>query len=166
MDFRKVDKETELLFGLTPRDRDKTVTYESRKTGADNSLQFDRIIKSSKLSSPVQQKRLHGTAYFNQRGYFEQVSVDTGTRNNCDRANVPTLAVFSVINLRQTQKDVEKDMMNYVNMKMLAQANRIKNPLKKEIEEAKNKTSTVIWYIAHFPFMRVINYAVLPSKSV
>ena len=43
------------------------------------------------------------------------------------------------MNLRQTQKDVEKDVLNYVNMKTLAQVNRIKNPSDKEIEEAKNK---------------------------
>ena len=44
-------KETELLFAVTPpADRDETVTYESRKRRADNSLQFDRIMKSSKPS--------------------------------------------------------------------------------------------------------------------
>ena len=134
-----LNKETKLLFGLTPRDRDETVTYESRKRGADNSLQFDRIMKSSKASSPFQPKKLHGTAYFKQRGCFEQVSVDTGTRNNCPKANIPTLTVFFVINLRQTQKDIEKDVMNYVDMKMLAQINRIKNPSGKKIEEDKNK---------------------------
>ena len=50
-------KKTELLFGLTPRDRDETVTYESRKRGANNSFQFDRIMKTSKPSSPVQPKK-------------------------------------------------------------------------------------------------------------
>ena len=44
-----------------------------------------------------------------------------------------------MINLRRTQKDFEKDVMNYVGMKMLAQINLIKNPSKEEIEEAKNK---------------------------
>ena len=126
------------MFGLTPGDRDYNFTYKSRKRGAGNSLQFDRIVKSSK-PSPVQLKKFHGTAYFKQRGYFEQVSIDIGTRNNSPKASSPTLTVFSVINLRQTQKDIEKDVMNYVDMKMLAQVNRIKNPSKKEIEEAKHK---------------------------
>ena len=71
------------MFGLIPHDRDETVTYESLKRNADNSFQFYRIMKSSKPSSPVQPKKMHGTAYFKQRGCFEQVSGDTGTINNC-----------------------------------------------------------------------------------
>ena len=70
-------KETKFLFGLTPRDRDETVTNETRKRGVYNSFQFDRIMETSKFSSPVQPKKMHGTAYFKQRGCFEQVSVLT-----------------------------------------------------------------------------------------
>ena len=49
------------------------------------------------------------------------------------------MTILYVINLRQTQKDVQKDVLNYVDMKILAQVNRIKNPSEKEFEEAKNK---------------------------
>ena len=49
------------------------------------------------------------------------------------------MSIFYVINLRQTQKDVETDIVKYVDMKLLAQVNRIKNLSEKEIEEAKNK---------------------------
>ena len=41
------------------------------------------------------------------------------------------------MNLRQTQKNVKKDVLNYVDIKILVQVNCIKNPLEKEIEEAK-----------------------------
>ena len=51
--------------------------------------------------------------------------------------NLPTLIIFYVMNLRQTQKNVEKDVLNYVDIKILVQVNCIKNPLEKEIEEAK-----------------------------
>ena len=41
-----LNKETELLFSIPPpRYRDKTVIYESRESGANNSLEFDRIMK-------------------------------------------------------------------------------------------------------------------------
>ena len=74
-----------------------------------------------------------------------------GTRNNCPRSNLPTLTIFYVINLRQTQKDVEKDVLNYVDMKILAQVNRIKNPSEKEIEEAKNKDPNSDFIYCTFP---------------
>ena len=133
------EKETEFLFNYSPRDRDEAITYESQKGAVDNSFQFDKIIKSSKPYSPTVPKLLNSTAYFNQMGYFQQVSIDIGTRNNCPIFNLPTLTVFYIMNLKQTQKGVEKDVLNYVDMKILAQVNRIKNPLEKDIEEAKNK---------------------------
>ena len=43
------------------------------------------------------------------------------------------------MNLRQTQKNVEKDVINYADMKILAKVNCIKNPSEREIKEAKNK---------------------------
>ena len=69
-----LNKETELLFSIPPpRYRDKTVIYESRESGANNSLQFDRIMKSSKPSLPVLPKKLNGTACFKQKGYLDKI---------------------------------------------------------------------------------------------
>ena len=79
----KERKKTELLFPITPPgDRNETVTCESRKRGADNSLQFDRIMKSSKpsLAAVPSNKLLNGIPYF-KKGYFDEVSLDIGTRN-------------------------------------------------------------------------------------
>ena len=55
------------------------------------------------------------------------------------------------MNLRQTQKDVEKDVLNYIDMKILAQVNHIKNPSEKEIEEAKNKDPNDDFVYCTFP---------------
>ena len=62
-----LEKEAEFLSNYSSYDRDETVTYESRKRSMDNSFQFDRIMKSSKPSSPTVPK-LNGTAYFKQKG--------------------------------------------------------------------------------------------------
>ena len=96
-------------------------------------------MNSSKPSSPTVPNLLNDTAYFKQKGYFERLSIDIGTRNNWPKSNFSTLTIFYVMNLRQTQKDVEKDVLNYVNMMILAQVSPIKNPSEKEVEEAKNK---------------------------
>ena len=88
-------------------------------------------MNSSKPSSPTVPNLLNDTAYFKQKGYFERLSIDIGTRNNWPKANFSTLTIFYVMNLRQTQKDVEKDVLNYVNMKILAQVNPIKKSLRK-----------------------------------
>ena len=73
------EKEIEFLFNYSPRDRDEAVTNKSRKRGVDNSFQFDRIMKSSKPSSPTFPKLLNSTAYFEQKGYFEQLYIDIET---------------------------------------------------------------------------------------
>ena len=96
-------------------------------------------MKSSKPPSPTVPKLLNGTTYSMQKYYFEQLCIDIRTRNNGPKSNLPSLTIFYVMNLGQTQKDVEKDVLNYVNMKILAQVNRIKNRSEKEIEEVKNK---------------------------
>ena len=60
-------KEMEFLFAIMPlANRDETITYKSRKRGADNSLQFDRIMKSSKpsLAAAPSNKLFNGTMYF------------------------------------------------------------------------------------------------------
>ena len=80
--------------------------------GADNSFQPDRIMKSSKPSSPTVLKLLNGTTCFKQKSYFEQLYFEIGTRNNCPKSNLPPLTIFYIMNLRQTQKDVEKDVLN------------------------------------------------------
>ena len=74
-----------------------------------------------------------------KKGYFDEVSIDIRTRNNCPKVNVPTLTVFYCINLRQTQKDPEKDIMNYVNFKIFAQVNRTRNASESKIYETKNE---------------------------
>ena len=119
--------------------------------GARITLQFDRIMKSSKPSSPTVPKLLNGTPYIKQKGYFEQLYIDLGTRNNYPKSNLPTLTIFYVMNLRQIQKDVEIDLLNCVDMKTLTQVNRIKNPSEKEIEEAKNKGPNSDFVYCAFP---------------
>lgn len=55
------------------------------------------------------------------------------------------------MNLRLPQKDVQKDILNYVDMKILVQVNLIKNPWEKEIEEAKNKDPHSDFVYCTFP---------------
>ena len=90
-----LEKKTEFLFNYSPDDRNETLTYKSWKRGVDNSFQFDRVMKSSKPFSPIVPKLLDDTAYFKQKGYFEQVSYDIGTSNNCSKPNLPTLTIFT-----------------------------------------------------------------------
>ena len=90
-------KDTEFLFtelNYSPRDRDEIVTYESRKRGEDNSFLFDSIMKSSKPSLATVPKLLNGTAYFKQKGYFEQPHIEIVARNNCPKSNLATLTIF------------------------------------------------------------------------
>ena len=108
-------------------------------------------MKSSKPPSPTVPKLLNGTAYFKQKSYFEQPCIDINTRNNCPKSSLVTLTIFYVMNLRQTQNDVERDVINYVDMKILAQVNRIKNPSVKEIEETKNKDPNSDFVYCTFP---------------
>ena len=55
------------------------------------------------------------------------------------------------MNLRQSQKDIEKDVLNYVDMKILVQVNCSKNLSEKEVKEAKNKNpnSDCLLYVPH-----------------
>ena len=120
-------------------------------------------MKLSKPLSPTVPKLLNGTTYFKQKYYFEQVSIDIGTRNNCPKSNLPTLTIFYVMNFRQIQKDVEKDVLNYVSMKILAQVNHVKIPSEKEIREAKNKDPNGDFIIVCSPLTRAKNCMVLMS---
>ena len=129
------------------------MTYESKKRGADNSLQFDRIMKYSKPSPlTTAHKLLNGTPYF-KKEHFDEVSIIIGTRNNCPKAHVPALTVFYCINQRQTQKDPEKNM-NYVNFKILVQVNRIRNACESEIYEAKNEDADSDFVYCTFPICK------------
>ena len=105
--------------------------------GPDSSLQFDRIMKSSRPSTTVP-KLLKGTPYF-KKGPYDEPSIDIGRRSNCSKANFPTITTFCCVNLRKTQKDLDKDVLNYVDMKILAQVNCIRNSSEDEIRQAKNK---------------------------
>ena len=109
------------------------------------------IIKSSKPSVPVLLNKINGTAYFKQKGYCDNICIDIGSINNCPKSNITTLTAFYVINLRQTQKDVEKDVRNYADMKILAQFDRIENSSEKEMEEAQNKDPNRNFLYCTFP---------------
>ena len=148
-----LEKEMELLFAITsPANRDETVTYESRKTGADNSLQFNRIMKSSKpsLAASPSNKLLNSTAYF-KKGYFDEVSISIETRNNCPKSSILTVTIFYCINSRQIQKDVIKEILNYVDMKILTQVNPIRNPSESEIREARSEDPVIDFVYCTFP---------------
>ena len=78
-----LEKESRNSFCFPPAERDEVVTVESRKRGADNSLQFDRIMKCSKSAHYVQAKKLHGAPLFKEPGHCEEESLDIGQKNNC-----------------------------------------------------------------------------------
>ena len=65
-------------------------------------------------------KTFHDTPVFAKKVYFEEESFDIGDENNVLKVNVPTLTVFYLNQCRQTQKDLDKDVISYVNMKILA----------------------------------------------
>ena len=52
---------------------------------------------------------------------------------------------------RQTQKDLGKDIISYVNMKILARVNRIKDATPKEIEEAMNEDPDSNFVMCTYP---------------
>ena len=60
---KMLEKENSLL-AHSFHGRDEILTLETRKRGADNAIQFERIVKCSKPLSPVLPKKLHGTALF------------------------------------------------------------------------------------------------------
>ena len=111
---------------------------ESRNRGSDNSFQVDHLLKMTKNTSDY--KTLHGTPIFAEKGYFEEESLNIGDKNNVLKVNLPRLTVFFYVNqCRQTQKDLDKNIIYYVGLKILAQVNMIKDPTPKEIEEAMNE---------------------------
>ena len=89
-----LEKQKELFFdgSCSSNNRDEIVTYESKKRGPDNSLQFE---KSSRPSTAVP-KLLNGTPYF-KKGPYDEPSINIGMRNNFPKANVPTLTIFYCI---------------------------------------------------------------------
>ena len=84
-------------------------------------------------------KTLHDIPAFAKKDYFEEESLDIGDKNNVLKVNVPTLTVFYVNQCKQIQKDLDNDTISYVDLKILAQVNRIKDPTLKEIQEAMNE---------------------------
>ena len=145
-----LEKQKELFFdGPSSSNRDEIVTYKNRKRGPDDSFQFDRIMKSSTPFNAVP-KLLNGTPYF-RKGPYNKPSIDIGTRNNCPKANVPTLTIFHCINLRQTQKGLDKDGLNYVGMKILAQVNCVRNASEDEMRLAKNNDPNSDFLYCTFP---------------
>ena len=94
-------------------------------------------MKSSRPSTS-RVKLLNGASYF-KRAFFEQSSIDIGSRSNFPKVNVSTLTIFYCVNVRQTQKDLDKNVYNYVEMKILGQVNKIRNASKEELEQAENK---------------------------
>ena len=152
-----LDKEAkESLFDVGSANRDEYVTAESRKRGADNTFQFDRIMKCSRPSATKQVKKLHGTPYFKVKGYFEEKNLDIGERNNCKIVNIPCLTVFGINNCRQTQKDLDDEkIISYVDAKILAEVSRIKDPTPQETEE-KLRTIILIVILLCVPFPNTI----------
>ena len=72
----------ESLFDVGSGNRGNSITFESRKRGADNKFEH-KLMKCSKPSANKQVKKLHRTPYFEAKGYFEEENLDIGERNNC-----------------------------------------------------------------------------------
>ena len=86
-----------------------------------------------------------------KKGPFEEVNIDIGTKNNYFKSIIPTITIFCVTNIRQIQKNTEKDILNCVEMKILAQVNCIKDASESEIEQTKNKVSNSDFCYCTFP---------------
>ena len=147
-----INKEAkESLFDVGSSNSDNSITFENRKRGSDNKLEHI-IRKCSRLSPNKQVKKLHGTPYFKVKGYFEEENLDIGERNNCKKVNIPCLTVFGINNCRQTQKDLDDEkIISYVDAKILAQVNRIKDPTPQEIKEARGYNSDSDFVMCTFP---------------
>ena len=61
------------IFTVLSHNRDEVVTVESWKRGADNSFQFDMVMKCSKPSLPALPRKLHGTALLKKRVLWRDV---------------------------------------------------------------------------------------------
>ena len=155
----------ESLFDVGSGNRDNSITFESRKRDADNKFEH-KIMKYSRPLGNKKVNKLHGTPYFKVKGYFEEENLDIGERSNCKKVNIPCLTVLGINNCRQTQKDLDNEkIISYVDAKILAQVNKIKDLLPQEIEEARTITPIAILSFAPFPnMMRKENSSVLPTK--
>ena len=142
----------ESLFDVGSAKRDEYIHVESRKRGADNNFQYGKTMKCSRPSANKQVKKLHGTPYFKVKGYFEEENLGIGEKNNCKKVNIPCLTVFGINNCRQAQKDFDLEkIVSYVDAKILAQVNRIKDPTPQEIEEARDYNSDSDFVMCTFP---------------
>ena len=144
-----INKEAkESLFDVGSSNSNNSITFESRKRGSDNKLEHI-IAKCSRLSPNKQVKKLHGTPYFKVKGYFEEENLDIGERNNSKKVNIPCLCIN---NCRQTQKDLDDEkIISYVDAKILAQVNRIKDLTPQEIKEARDYNSDSDFVMCTFP---------------
>ena len=85
------------LFDVSSSNRNEYVTVVSRKRGADNSFQFDRIMKCIRPSNSGEVKnKLHGTLYSKAKGYFEEENLNIGERSNCQKVNIPCFTIYCI----------------------------------------------------------------------
>ena len=90
-----LDKEAkESLPDVGSANRVEYITFQSRKRGADNNFQYNKIMKCSRPLANKEVNKLHGTPYFKVKGYFEENNLNIGERNNCKKVNIPCLTVF------------------------------------------------------------------------
>ena len=141
------EKQNNFLF-VPNKSRNEILTIERRKRGSDNSWQFDRITKASHYRSYSM------VLLILNKVLLKRSTLTFGTKNNCFKSYIPTLTFFYVTNIRQIQKNTEKDILKYVEMKVLAQVNRIKDGSESETEKAKNRIPTVIFATVLFPYMK------------
>ena len=83
---------------------------------------------------------------FKEPGYFEEESLDIGQKNNCKKVNIPNLTAYYINNCRQTERKI-----SYVDMKTVAQVNRIKNASETEIEDAREEKTDSDFSFCTFP---------------
>ena len=141
------------IFLFAPnKNGDEILTIKRRKRSPDNLLQFDRITEGSRPSTLP--NLVNGSLYF-KKDPFEGVDIAIGTKNNCFKSNIPTLTFFHVTNIRQAQEDTEKDILNYVEMKILAQVNCIKELRKVKLSKLRISIPTEIFATVPFQYLKV-----------
>ena len=89
---------------------------------------------------------MNGSRYFKKDGYFEEDKVDVGTK-----VRIPTYTIFYINNIRQTQTEVGAEIIEYDEMKILGQINKITNSSESEIEEARNNDPESDFVLASVP---------------
>lgn len=82
------------------------------------------------------------------------MSIDIGTRNNCIKANIPTLTVFCVINWRQTRKTLIRIYWTMLTWRCWHRLNASKIPLRKRCRELRTEIRTAILFFVHSLFTK------------